>query len=120
MECMSHRKRKETKQQPDTAGPGNILGCCLVSLRFLWDIHSIHPVENVEKHWVPEIRKLPGKRTPFLLVGTKKDLRKEQDQALVRHEEGRAMASKLGAIDYMECSAITEEGLTEVFEEATR
>ena len=42
MEWMSHRKRKETKQQPGTARPGNILGCCLVSLRFLFDIHSIH------------------------------------------------------------------------------
>ena len=39
---MSHRKWKETKQQPGTAGPGNILGCCLVSLCFLCDIHSVH------------------------------------------------------------------------------
>ena len=44
MECMSHRKQKETKQHPGTAGPGNILGCCLVYLRFLYDIHSIYPV----------------------------------------------------------------------------
>ena len=35
MEWMSHRKRKETKQQPGTAGPGNILGCCLVNLHVL-------------------------------------------------------------------------------------
>ena len=41
---MAHRKWQETKQQPDTAGPGSILGCCSVSLRFLCDIHSIHPV----------------------------------------------------------------------------
>ena len=32
---MKHRKWKETKQQPGTAGPGNKLGCCLVSLHFL-------------------------------------------------------------------------------------
>ena len=32
---MSHRKWRETKQQPGTAGPGNMLGCCLVSLHFL-------------------------------------------------------------------------------------
>ena len=73
----------------------------------------------MEKNWVPEVRQLPGKRTPFLLVGTKKDLR-EKNEALVTHEEGRAMASKLGAIDYMESSAFTGEGLTEVFEAATR
>ena len=46
MEWMSHRKWKETKQQPGTAGQGYILGCCLVSLRFLGDIHSIHPVQS--------------------------------------------------------------------------
>ena len=40
VEWMSHRKWRETKQQPGTAGPGNILGCCLVSLCFLYDIHS--------------------------------------------------------------------------------
>ena len=42
MEWMTHRKRKETKQQPGTAEPGNIPGCFLVSLRFVCDIHSIH------------------------------------------------------------------------------
>ena len=42
---MAHRKWKETKQQPGTAGPGNILGCCLVSLHFLCDVLSIRPVQ---------------------------------------------------------------------------
>ena len=32
---LPHRKWKETKQQPGTAGPGNMLGCCLVSFHFL-------------------------------------------------------------------------------------
>ena len=41
---MSHRNTKVTKQQPGTAVHGNILGCCLGSLHFLCDIHSIHPV----------------------------------------------------------------------------
>ena len=43
-EWMSHRKQKDTKQQPGTAGHGNILGCCLVSFSFLCDIDSIHSV----------------------------------------------------------------------------
>ena len=29
---------KEAKQQPGTAGPGNMLGCCLVSFHILWAI----------------------------------------------------------------------------------
>ena len=40
----AHRKWKETKQQPGTAGPGNMLGCCLLSFHFLWAIHPIRPV----------------------------------------------------------------------------
>ena len=35
---MAHWKWKETKLQPGTAGPGNMLGCSLVSLHFLWAI----------------------------------------------------------------------------------
>ena len=41
---MAHRKWKEAKQLPGTAGPGNMLGCCLISFHFLWAIHPIHPV----------------------------------------------------------------------------
>ena len=41
---MAHRKWKEIKQQPGTAGPGNMLGCCLLSFNFLWAIHPIRPV----------------------------------------------------------------------------
>ena len=32
---MVHRKWKETKLQPGTAGPGNMLGSCLFSFHFL-------------------------------------------------------------------------------------
>ena len=38
MGWMSHRKWKDIKQQPGTAGPGNMLGSCLVSFHFLWAI----------------------------------------------------------------------------------
>ena len=33
MGWMAHRKWKEIKQQPGTAGPNNMLGCCLVSFQ---------------------------------------------------------------------------------------
>ena len=41
---MAHRKWKESKQEPGTAGPGNMLGCCLVSFRFLRAILSTSTV----------------------------------------------------------------------------
>ena len=43
---IAHRKGKETKQQPGTAGPGNMLGCSLISFHFLWAIHPIRPVQK--------------------------------------------------------------------------
>ena len=35
---------KEAKQLPSTAGPGNMLGCSLISIHYLWAIHPIRPV----------------------------------------------------------------------------
>ena len=66
---------------------------------------------------------------PILLVGCKKDLRndprtmeelKKTGQAPVSYEEGLAVAQKIGAYKYLECSARTQEGVKEVFEHATR
>ena len=41
---MAHLIWKETKQQPGTAGPGNMLGCCLTSFHFLLAILSASTV----------------------------------------------------------------------------
>ena len=41
MECMSHRKRRETKQQPSMLPGPAVPGCCLVNFHFLCDIHSV-------------------------------------------------------------------------------
>lgn len=41
-------------------------------------------------------------------------------QEPVRTEQGRAMADKIGAYAYLECSAKTKEGVRAVFETATR
>ena len=43
--------RKETKQEPGTAEPGNRLGCCLISFHFLWAIL-----------YVSRLYELPGSR----------------------------------------------------------
>lgn len=41
-------------------------------------------------------------------------------QKPVTPEEGRAMAEKINAYGYLECSAKTNEGVRDVFETATR
>jgi len=43
---------------------------------------------------------------------------RERNQRPVTFEEGKAMAKKLGAYTYMECSAITQENLAETMEAA--
>ena len=43
---IAHRKWKETNLQPGTAGPGNMLGCCLVSFHFLWVILCPQAVQS--------------------------------------------------------------------------
>ena len=47
---MAHRIWKETKQEPGTVGPGNMLGCSLVSFHFLWTILSTSTVQSSVKH----------------------------------------------------------------------
>lgn len=41
-------------------------------------------------------------------------------QEPVKPEEGRAMAEKINAFAYLECSAKTKEGVRDVFETATK
>ena len=43
---MAHRIWKETKQHPCTAGPDNMLGCCLFSFHFLLAILSMSTVQG--------------------------------------------------------------------------
>ena len=43
---MAHRKWRETKLHPGTAGPGSMLGCCLIYFHFLWAILCPQTVEQ--------------------------------------------------------------------------
>lgn len=77
--------------------------------------------ENIRSKWHQEITKYaPG--VPFLLVGTKLDkrnLRSTPDSHVTR-EQGEALQRELGAFKYVECSALTQLGLKQVFDEAIR
>jgi len=82
--------------------------------------------DNVREKWVPEIQKHCG-QAPFLLVGTQMDLRtdpatitnlEKKKKKPVNAEQGKRLASELGAVAYAECSALTQEGMKNVFDEA--
>lgn len=65
----------------------------------------------------------------MLLVGLKKDLRthpgaieemRKRSTPFVSPQEADAIAREIGARRYLECSALTGEGVDDVFEVATR
>jgi small GTP-binding protein len=84
--------------------------------------------ENVKNKWHPEIQHhAPG--VPFILVGTKLDLRddeetverlREKRMEPVSLEAGEKLKDELGAYKYLECSALSQKGLKQVFDEAIR
>eukprot|EP01119_Soliformovum_irregulare_P001287 TRINITY_DN11010_c0_g1_i1.p1 TRINITY_DN11010_c0_g1~~TRINITY_DN11010_c0_g1_i1.p1 ORF type:complete len:202 (-),score=39.33 TRINITY_DN11010_c0_g1_i1:43-648(-) len=84
--------------------------------------------ENIRIRWFPELQHhCPG--TPCLLVGTKIDLRddaaineglKDQNLAPISKDQGDRLAKEIGAHEYVECSALTQKGLKQVFDEAAR
>lgn len=81
--------------------------------------------ENVREKWFPEVHHhCPG--VPCLIVGTQVDLRDDpsvrdklakQKMSPVRREDGERMAKELGAVKYVECSALTQFKLKDVFDE---
>mmetsp|Transcript_38023 Transcript_38023/g.81772 ORF Transcript_38023/g.81772 Transcript_38023/m.81772 type:complete len:197 (+) Transcript_38023:206-796(+) len=86
--------------------------------------------DNVKSKWVPEISH-HASNTPFLLVGTKLDLRDDADiqnklaqnsppMQPISNQQGLTCAQEIGAAKYLECSALTQRGLKSVFDEAIR
>lgn len=93
-----------------------------------FSIDSPDSLENIPEKWTPEVKHFCP-NVPIILVGNKKDLRHDPNtikelakmkQEPVKTEEGQAMAIKIQAYDYIECSAKTKEGVRQVFETATR
>lgn len=93
-----------------------------------FSVSSPTSYEKVKLKWLPEVKHCCPD-VPILLVGTKKDLRddqevlerlREQDQTTVTQEQGISMAKEIKAVKYLECASITQDGLDEVFEEAVR
>lgn len=83
---------------------------------------------NVRTKWWPEVtHHCPTAR--IILVGTKLDLRedpekleslKEKGLSPITPQQGEECAREIKAVKYMECSALTQKGLKEVFDEAIK
>ncbi|KAJ4241535.1 hypothetical protein NW757_012234 [Fusarium falciforme] len=89
-----------------------------------FDLGHSDLLSDVEDVWIPELRK-DYPKTPMVLVGCRKDVREcppavdelgyKEDP--VSWAAGEALARKIGAVMYMECSAKTGEGVEAVFTE---
>ena len=93
-----------------------------------FSITSPSSYENVLTKWYPELsHHCPT--TPIVLVGTKIDLRedeetvkrlKDKNLAPISYDQGLVMAREIKAAKYVECSSLTQKGLKGVFDEALR
>lgn len=93
-----------------------------------FSVDSPVSLESVTEKWVPEVRHFCG-QCPIILVACKKDLRSDPNVAErlkvegmkpVTTEMGKQVAGQVKANAYMECSAKTREGVSELFVHAAR
>jgi small GTP-binding protein len=84
--------------------------------------------DNVTAKWYPELMHFCPD-VPYLLVGTKLDVRNDaavieklrsQGQQPISTQKGEELAKKIKALKYLECSAKTGENLKQVFDEAVK
>lgn len=96
-----------------------------------FSLSSDDSYKNVSSKWYPEVQHhCPG--VPIILVGTKLDLRDENKNYELRdkindkkrtsipYQSGLALAKEINAVRYIECSALTQKNLKNVFDEAIR
>ncbi|KIW67478.1 hypothetical protein PV04_06724 [Phialophora macrospora] len=87
-------------------------------------------LENVSTKWIAEINEhCPGVK--IVLCALKCDLREEHEKEddeentapprpMIQYNEGLEVARRIGALRYLECSAMRNRGVNEAFTEAAR
>ncbi|EER24373.1 Rho GTPase [Coccidioides posadasii str. Silveira] len=95
-----------------------------------FSVDSPNSLENVQSKWISEIAEnCPGAK--IVLVALKCDLREELNEKdntedtpeprnVVTYAQGLEVAKRIGALRYLECSAMRNRGVNEAFTEASR
>ncbi|KAJ3189538.1 GTP-binding protein Rho1 [Irineochytrium annulatum] len=93
-----------------------------------FDVSRPESLANVEELWTPELYNY-APDLPVILVACKTDLRHDPathevlgrvGMGPVTRKEGEAMAARIGARAYVECSAVWNVNVTDVFEAAAK
>ncbi|PKX88582.1 putative Rho-like small GTPase [Aspergillus novofumigatus IBT 16806] len=106
-------KKSFTLELYDTASPNqhwSTLKPDVVLLAF--DISNRETLDGVKKRGI-------GERIPVMMVGLKRDLRKE-GEGIIYPQESYRIAQELRCDRYAECSAVTGELMAETFEDLAR
>jgi len=91
-----------------------------------YSVVSPSSFDNVKTKWATEIAH-HAPDVPIVLVGLKTDLRDDADikktlsskgKAPLTRQDGEIRAREIGAIGYWECSAMTQDGMKDMFDEA--
>jgi Ras-related C3 botulinum toxin substrate 1 len=81
---------------------------------------------NIKYKWIPEL-KYYSPSTPFILVGLKMDLRTDinlhqklskRNETMITYDEGKNLSLTIGAVSFIECSALTQQNVIFLFQEA--
>nr|BAN20906.1 GTPase rho [Riptortus pedestris] len=79
-------------------------------------IDSKESLRDLEQKWHPEVKYFCPEDVAVIVVGNKRDLRRDPDDiGTISYSEGLAVAKKLKARAYLECSALTGEGIVDIF-----
>lgn len=89
-----------------------------------YSVMRMSSLDNIVTKWKPEIDEWCPE-APFLLVGCKKDLRQDKKaldaaEEVVTPKHAESVKSAIRATAQLECSALTQDDLTDVFAEAVR
>ncbi|KAG8749090.1 GTP-binding protein Rho1 [Serendipita sp. 396] len=116
------------KEDYDRLRPLSYPGTDVLLLCFTVDKKS--SFESIETKWFPEfLFYRPNATVPYLLVGCRSDMRRFQTttgtsrqtgSGFVTLEMAEAMAQKIGAEMYLECSMLTGDGMKQLLESASR
>jgi len=80
-------------------------------------IDNIASLENVQNVWSKEIQKF-APTSVQIIVGLKSDLRGTSKKVCLTTNQGAEIARKVGATRHVECSAMNDVGVEQVFEQA--